>query len=60
MFVSALRLKSFLVFSFATFVIGGLLTLSSCKEEEKPEPHQGYIKLEKYGGPAVYVSDFSS
>jgi hypothetical protein len=38
MFVSALRLKSFLVFSFATIAVGGLLSLSSCKEEEKPEP----------------------
>lgn len=38
MFVSALRLKSFLVFSFATIAVGGLLSLSSCKEEETPEP----------------------
>ncbi len=38
MFVSALRLKSFLFFSIAVFVVGGLLILSSCKEEEKPEP----------------------
>ena len=29
-------------------------------KEEKPEPHQGYIKLEKYGGPPVYVSVFKA
>lgn len=38
MFVSALRLKSFLVYTFSTIAVGGLLTLHSCKEEEKPEP----------------------